>query len=364
MSFFVIEYGRLILAARSDSNMNPDAARVAMLHQDPHPAHRGFAEAVGADLVDYHRLSLGPLEGTVAEDGLNGLAYPDYDVYLVEGSRPLYAALARRFTRGGKLIYLCADHGLYSLGNADFDGDSLFKSLVGRFGTPLVRAVGRRGIDGVVAVSEFAAEFTRPVVGPDAPIEVAHPFIQPETYDALGGVTPDLDANVAVTVARPWEYKGVDMLVEAWPSVREEHPDARLHVVGGGHPEEYGETPGVVVRGYVEDLADAFSPASLFVQPSRMDTFPVATLEAMRAGLPPLVTRTAGTRSEAREVDSSLVVEPDPESLATGVNKYFARDPDARREFAEIARQQGATFDRESRTAAFREAFRDVLVAL
>lgn len=344
--------------------MDPDAARVAMLHQDPHPAHRGFAEAVGADLVDYHRLSLGPLEGTVVEDAVNGLAYPDYDVYIVEGSRPLYAALARRFTRGGKLVYLCADHGLYQVGNADFEGDSAFKSLVGKFGTPLVRAVGRRGIDGVIAVSEFAAEFTRPAVGSDTPIEVAHPFIQQETYDALGDVTPDLDADVAVTVARPWEYKGVDMLVEAWPHVREEYPNAELHIVGGGHPEDYSETPGVRVRGYVEDLADAFAPASLFVQPSRMDTFPVSTLEAMRAGLPPLVTRTAGTRSEACEIDPSLVVDPNPESLAEGVREYFARDADDRRELADVARQRGARFDRDSRTAAFREAFRDVLVAL
>ncbi|PSP54487.1 hexosyltransferase [Halobacteriales archaeon QS_1_67_19] len=344
--------------------MDPDAARVAMLHQDPHPAHRGFAESVDADLVDYHRLPTGPLEGTVLEDGLNGLAYPSYDVYLVEGSRPLYAALARRFTRGGKLVYLCADHGLYQLGSTGFEGSSAAKSAIGWFGTPLVRAVGRRGIDGVIAVSEFAAEFTRPIVGPGTPIEVAHPFIQPETYDALGDVSPDIAANVAVTVARPWEYKGVDMLVDAWPRVREQYPDAELHVVGSGHPETYGETPGVRVRGYVEDLADAFAPASLFVQPSRMDTFPVSTLEAMRAGLPTLVTRTAGTRSEAREVGSSLVVDPDRRSLAAGVREYFGRDGDARRGFSAAARQRGSRFDPDSRKTAFERAFRDVLKEL
>ena len=344
--------------------MDPDAARVAMLHQDPHPAHRGFAEAVGADLVDYHRLSVGPLEGTVAEDALNGLAYPNYDVYLVEGSRPLYAALARRLTRGGKLVYLCADHGLYQLGNDDFEGSSALKSLVGKFGTPMVRAVGRHGIDGVVAVSEFAAEFTRPVVGRETPIEVAHPFVQPDAYEALGSVEPDLESNVAVTVARPWRYKGVDMLVDAWPRVREEYPDAELHVVGSGHPEEYAETPGVRVRGYVENLTDAFAPASLFVQPSRMDTFPVSTLEAMRAGLPPLVTRTTGTRSEAREVNPSLVVETNEYALSRGVREYFARDADDRRALSGRARERGAQFDADSRTTAFRDAFRDVLKAL
>ncbi|MFC6825505.1 glycosyltransferase family 4 protein [Halopelagius fulvigenes] len=344
--------------------MNPDSARVAMLYQDPHPAHRGFAEAIGADLVDFRGFSPDALGDGLPADVVNGLRAPPYDVYLVEGSRPLYAALVNRVVRGSRLVYLCADHGLYSLGRDDFEGSSGLKSLVGRFGGPAVSAVGRRYVDGVVAVSEFAADFTRPIVGADTPMAVAHPYVQPDVYDSLGGVAPSLDGKVAVTVGRPSEYKGVDLLVEAWPRVRERHPEAELHVVGGGHPESYADTPGVRVRGYVEDLADAFVPASLYVQPSRMDTFPVSVLEAMRAGLPPLVTDTTGTRSEAREVDPSLVVSADPESLAGGVSTYFDRVSEERRRLSDLARKRGSTFDAESRKAAFAEAFRGVLEEL
>lgn len=345
--------------------MDPDGARVAMLHQDPHPAHAGFAEAIGANLVDYRRRSLGRLDGSVAADVVNGLTYPGYDVYLVEGSRPLYAALLHRLTRpDARLIYLCADHGLYELGRGDFEGDSPVKSLVGRFGTPAVRAVARAGIDGVVAVSEFAAEFTRPIVGPRTPIAVAHPFVERATYDRLGDVSPTLDAPVAVTVGRAARYKGVDLLVEAWPAVRERHPEAELHVVGSGHPEAYGEVPGVRVRGFVEDLRAPFAGASLYVQPSRMDTFPVSVLEAMRAGLPPLVTDTTGTRSEARAIDDSLVVEATPAALAAGVADYFDRSPDERARLSAAARERGGRFDPTSRKAAFRDAFRALLEEL
>jgi glycosyltransferase involved in cell wall biosynthesis len=141
-------------------------------------------------------------------------------------------------------------------------------------------------------------------------------------------------------------------------------PDAELHVVGGGHPDAYGDTEGVTVRGYVENLADAFRPAALFVQPSRMDTFPVSTLEAMRAGVPPLVTNRAGTRSEAREIDASLVVDPTPEALADGVIDYLERDLADRERLAAVARERGARFDADSRKAAFREAFERVLADL
>lgn len=341
--------------------MDLDRTNVVMLCTDPHPAHRGFAEAIGAECVDFRHRSAGPAAGTLLEDVVNGLTYPDADVYLVEGSRPLYAALLARERRDAKLVYLCADHGLYELGRGDFEGSSFGKSLVGRFGVPVVQAVARRGIDAVVAVSEFAAEFTRPFVDTGTPIRVAHPYVQPGTYDQLRDVSPSLDGTTVVTVARGDRYKGVDMLVDAWPAVRETHPDATLHVVGQGHPEEYEATAGVRVRGFVEDLPAALSEAALYVQPSRMDTFPVATLEAMCAGLPPLVTRTTGTRSEAGPIDDSLVVEPDSSALAAGVTRYLERPIADRRDLSRRARDRGSAFDETTQTDAFEQAFRSLL---
>jgi glycosyltransferase involved in cell wall biosynthesis len=337
-----------------------DETRTVMLCTDPHPAHRGFAEAIGAELVPFREDGAA---GSLLADLRSSLRYPDADVYLVEGSQPLWAALAAGVRTGARVVYLCADHGFYSLGRGGFEGQSLTKTLVGRFGTPAVRQVGRWGIDGVVAVSEFAARFVRPYVGPDAPIRVAHPYVQPDRHGALLDLEPSLGATRAVTVGRRAPYKGVDLLVEAWSSVRRSHPGAGLDVVGAGHPEAYGDVPGVTVHGYVGDdeLPSVLSRASLFVQPSRMDTFPVTTLEAMSAGLAPVVTDRTGTRSEARALDPSLVAEPTVEGLAAAVTGYFERPVRDREWLAAAARERGRTFDRATRIAAFERAFYDVL---
>lgn len=332
-----------------------------MLYQDPHPAHRGFAEAIGADLVDYRAYAPEFVGDGLVADVVNGLGVPSYETYIVEGSRPLYTAIANRMTSKSRLIYLCADHGLYSLGRGDFRGSSAMKRLIGMFGAPAIKAVARRYIDGVVAVSDFAAAYTRPIVGSETPITVAHPYIQSEVYEALGTVEPALDADVAVTVGRPDRYKGVDLLVDAWPDVRAHHAEATLHVVGRGHPERYGETPGVRVRGYVAELADAFAPASVYVQPSRMDSFPVSVLEGMRAGLPPIVTDTTGTRSEAREIAPWLVAPASSSELASAIIDYFNRPLGERRYLSERARERGDTFDPDSRKTAFKEAFDSLL---
>jgi hypothetical protein len=84
----------------------------------------------------------------------------------------------------------------------------------------------------------------------------------------------------------------------------------------------------------------------------------------MRAGLVPLVTRTAGTRSEARAINPSLVVDPNAEALARGISAHFNRDIDDRRALATRARERGSRFDYDSRTAAFRDSFRKILNTL
>ncbi|EJN57851.1 glycosyltransferase family 4 protein [Halogranum rubrum] len=337
---------------------------IAMLYFDPHPAHRGFASAIGADLVHYREHSAGPFSGTIVEDVVNGLQLPDYDVCLVEGSVPLYAALVGRAMTDTDVVYLCADHGLYHVGQDDFRGSSAVKSLIGRFGVPAIKHAANWGIDGVMAVSEFAASFASDIVGDETPIRVAHPYVQPDVYADLQTCEPVLDRNVAVAVGRDERYKGFDMLVDAWTDVRAHHPDAELHVVGSDQPRAYEATDGVTVHGYVEDLTDAFAGASLYVQPSRMDTFPVSTLEGMCAGLPPLVTTTTGTASEARAIDESLVVDPTPDALAAGVSRYFDRSNDERRTYSAHARRRGQTFDRVSRQAAFHRTFADLVTAL
>jgi glycosyltransferase involved in cell wall biosynthesis len=334
--------------------------RTVMICTNPHPAHRGFAEAVGAELIPFRRDGD---SGSLVSDLRNSLRYPEADVYLVEGSQPLWAALLASVRTGATVVYLCADHGFYSLGHGSFKGQSPLKSLVGRFGKPAIERISRRGIDGVIAVSEFAAEFVDPFISASTPVRVAHPYVQPDRYEPLTVLDPSLEAPRAVTVGRGARYKGVDLLVEAWSRIRELHPNACLDVVGEAHPLKYGDQPGVTVHGYVDDrqLESLLEAASLFVQPSRMDTFPVTTLEAMCAGVPPLVTDRTGTRSEVRALDDGLVVESTASALAAGVAAYFDRSVRDRRRVGANARERGRCFNRVTRIAAFRRAFYDVV---
>jgi len=93
-------------------------------------------------------------------------------------------------------------------------------------------------------------------------------------------------------IGKDHQRKGSAVLLEAFEIVRRELPEAELHLVGGIKAPV--ERPGVVSHGFVACSTVAgrgqfdhlFATASVFCLPSRYEPFEIAFVEAMRAGLP------------------------------------------------------------------------------
>lgn len=338
-----------------------------MLHfgNNVHPAHRGFAEAINADFVSCVRRapsSHHPL--AFMKEFWNGARINDYDLIITEGARPLYAGLINKLVHGTKLIYLCAEHRLYEILKGEVEIQSFYtalKSIIGTYGKPAVKAIFRHGIDGVIAVSDLMADYVRKVVGPNTPMRIAHPFIEQELYDDLEPIEYSPNSNIVTTVARSARYKGIDLLVEAWEMVRQTHSDAELRIIGDGHPSTYESVPGVSVPGYVEDLAPAYAETGLYVQPSRFDAFCVASVEAMRAGIPTLVTAGTGAKSVVADVDERLVVDPTPSAIADRISWFFDQEPEKRSALSTEFHTVGKTFDPRTRKRFFATEFENLV---
>jgi glycosyltransferase involved in cell wall biosynthesis len=102
----------------------------------------------------------------------------------------------------------------------------------------------------------------------------------------------------AVFVGRLAPEKGLDTLLNAWPSVRSSYPEARLIIFGEGPERTALEararalalTPGpgqaVELPGTAADVTEELRVADLFVLPSREEGMSIALLEAMALGIP------------------------------------------------------------------------------
>lgn len=96
------------------------------------------------------------------------------------------------------------------------------------------------------------------------------------------------DSRTAMFVGTNFTIKGGEVLLRAWPLVRERLPEARLIVVGPERPPPGADLDGVEWRGHVagrDELTRLYERASVFVMPSLFEAWGHVFLEAMGCGL-------------------------------------------------------------------------------
>ncbi|MEI7034921.1 glycosyltransferase [Streptomyces pratensis] len=123
-------------------------------------------------------------------------------------------------------------------------------------------------------------------------------------------------ARTVVSIGRLSDQKGIDLLLDAWALLAPHRPDWRLRVYGAGEDEDelkarctaLGLDGSVEWMGCTDDVDGALADASVFVQSSRGEGFPLALLEAMAAGLPCAAFDCApGVREIVREGEDGLL---------------------------------------------------------
>jgi glycosyltransferase involved in cell wall biosynthesis len=147
---------------------------------------------------------------------------------------------------------------------------------------------------------------------------------------ATGGVAlPDSD-ELVVYAGTLEHYQGIDILLRAFPLVREARPDARLLVVGGtpdqvesmrALADELGLGDACVFTGRVPKSVarEYLDKASVLVSPRRSGTnTPLKVYEQLASGKPIVATR-IWSHTQVLNDDVCFLVEPDPSSMAAGI---------------------------------------------
>jgi glycosyltransferase involved in cell wall biosynthesis len=147
----------------------------------------------------------------------------------------------------------------------------------------------------------------------------------------------DLYAPTAVCVGRLAPLKGQDLLLDAWPAVLAEVPEARLVLVGDGpmaarlraHPAAALES--VRFHGHSTAVSDCYTAANVVVMPSRAEGMALVPLEAMACGRSVVAFDVGGARESIG--DGGAVVSPgDVAALARAVAARLAEPALAARE--------------------------------
>jgi len=128
-----------------------------------------------------------------------------------------------------------------------------------------------------------------------------------------GPVLDGLEEDVfhVVFVGRAEPRKGLEVLLEALPLVRVDHPEVRLLVVGVDEPAVKRE--GVVWLGRLDDglIPAAYRSARIMISPALgMESFGIVLIEAMACGLPVVASDIPGYRSVVEDGVQGMMVSP------------------------------------------------------
>jgi glycosyltransferase involved in cell wall biosynthesis len=161
-------------------------------------------------------------------------------------------------------------------------------------------------------------------------------------------------APIVLFVGSLFQRRRVDRLIQAFDLVADHVPNARLEIVGENRTSPRIDVEGIrrqcrnaeriSIRSYVDEatLASLYEHASVFAFLSEYEGFGLTPLEALAAGLPPLVLDTAVARetcgAAARYVAPSASNEEIAAALAELLTNRAAREDILRHQAAILAR--------------------------
>jgi glycosyltransferase involved in cell wall biosynthesis len=332
--------------------------------------HRRFAEAVGGEFefIDFRMRWQDRSRSrlyTMASWLLCAATLPErreHDVFLIDNLHVGPVLMKRLFLRGDqKIVVHLGSHTLY------FMLSGRFSALVER-----LHIWALRNYDALICEGRMTRDMAHKLLGDRCPPTYETFNGAPaERLGALLETHPDLDSRRIVFVGSGpsefrMDYKGLDLMIEAVSIAAESDPEIEFDILGDWDPEVVNAVTAAIppavrgrihFRGSVEGIAEWFSRASLYLHCSRGDAFPTATIEAMSAGLVPLVSEFTGTRPIVANVSDQLIAPLDPAVIAERITWYFGLDTKIRRQLSDRSRSAATPYTEEAATAHYQATF-------
>jgi glycosyltransferase involved in cell wall biosynthesis len=225
-------------------------------------------------------------------------------------------------------------------------------TLQGRHLSALADRVAGRRYDRVVAISDFVRRhLVESYHYPPEKVALIQNGWRGQPVDSAAR-----EPRTLVSVGNLRAEKGHAILLEAFVSIVDRFPDARLLLVGDGplrgdlehQVSRDGIANSVEFIGATDDVWSYYARASVFVLPSHHEMLGIAAMEAMAAGLPVVASSVGGIPEVVADGVTGYLVPPrNPRAFAARVIDLLD-SPDRCREMGDAAREsvQGRGMDR------------------
>ncbi len=179
----------------------------------------------------------------------------------------------------------------------------------------------------------------------------------------------DCTQKQVIAVGRYQPQKGFDLLIPAWKTVTEQHPDWVLRIYGDGmrqelqqQIDELGIGSTCILEPSVPNIVDKYLESSIFVLSSRYEGFGMVVTEAMACGVPPVSFAChCGPRDIIRDGEDGILVERENIDKLAEEIIYLIEHEDVRKEMGRRGRVNVGRFKMDAIAQQWKELFESVI---
>lgn len=248
---------------------------------------------------------------------------------------------------------------------------------VGRLAAGVMNRIasGKRKATALLVANRRTAEALPPGVGGVPVIELVENGVDLKLFDKVERPTDPSRPVRFLFVGRLENWKGVDLLLRAWPAVVAQVPAATLSIVGDGVDmprlrgiaRELSLGPEVEFAGFVPqpEVAARMRDADVFVLPSLFECGGAVVLEAMARSMPAIALRWGGP-ADYLDAETGVLIEAGTrDEIVANLSRAMialAQDPERRARMGAAGRAKvEREYDWERKVDRMMEIYRDCL---
>lgn len=309
-----------------------------------HGASGAFAHSINADFYPVSRFSFHKI-----------FTIPRHRYYFVESIFALtYPVLKKKILRQkSKIIFRC---------NSNLFSDERGRYFQGNFFTRKYIRFLLRNIDGIVAVSKMvqadAKRKYRQEIGKDIKTMVSYSFV--DDFDKWLKIKPDLKSKNFLHIGYIRHHKALDITLKVFELINKKYPDSKLFLAGISEDDlkryNLKKPKNVYALGFTKDIGRYAGQSAFYIATPRYEPGPTASIEAMAAGLVPIVNHRTGHQDHVEQLDKSLVIKTlDPGIVAKKILEIMERKD--LKKLSDMSRKIALQYTKEKMISDFKKAF-------
>lgn len=317
--------------------------KIIFLYNHPHPVHGTWAESVFAiflqDRVVKWRI---PGLSRIIKSLLTLCKIPrDADIVLCESfSQLLAGSLWKFFHPQKKLACIVSDPKVYYLQNSSRLAKKCYTWMLKQCNLLLPTSPLMASLIPEIAASK----------------KIVFPYVNLTRYSPHHA---NLKAHSIIFTGRISQEKGADRTVQAFRLLKQEFPDAQLIMLGFGDVQEelqQLQIPGITFAGWQDHPEKFLENGSVYLSLARIEPAGIAILEAMAAGLTPVVSEGVGNKYIVARISKELVIKNESEAAAI-ITKLW-KHPSQLQQYSQKARIIASQYGPEKSIHEFQAAMK------